>query len=411
MNENIAFVDQISDREAKQSSIARLFLVHESWLSYTFAYERWQLLHVSPGALGTRTECHRDLHGHHNRTPITTLQTLARFFFGINLGWFKTFTSMVYVDPLSDAVFLKLLATYPDLDHPAYREAVKTVTNCVPRELEQLSNFIGQSSSAETIGRYESWRKEEFQQLAEENYSSLKDEYFKTKFTKALLDSFLGGTRNTNFQWNFLDLGMVYRRIRPGGYEPTFYILCPPAQRTLLQLFKSMPLPEDIRNCLKFGIKLTGEQFEQALFQQLLRSPQPIMLTSTDLNNKNKQSITLDFDRWDTIKPGCVSLGPDHKRTLSRGYDNYPRFDYMVGPIFIQVSVTDFATHNKSSAKIQLAEVANLIRLKPATIDKKPDDLVPPRMVRLYMGSESSIFMGHVEFQPIKVYRMPSGPT
>ncbi|KAF9097655.1 hypothetical protein BGX27_000925, partial [Mortierella sp. AM989] len=73
------------------------------------------------------------------------------------------------------------------------------------------------------------------------------------------------------------------------------------------------------------------------------------------LNNKNQQSISLEFDEWGTIKPGDVPLGPDFKKTLSLGYEGYPRFDYMLGPIFIQVSMSDFAKHNTDSARIQLA--------------------------------------------------------
>ncbi|KAF9999312.1 hypothetical protein BGZ65_005315 [Modicella reniformis] len=249
--------------------------------------------------------------------------------------------SLVFVGPLSEAVFLQLMATYPDLNQPACREAVRTITNCVPRELVQLSKFIGQSPPAEAIRQYESLRIKQFLQVAEVYYRSLDVEYYRTKFFKALIECFLGGTMNTDFQWNFLDLGMVYRRKRPGDNFPTFYMLCPPAQKALLELFKSMPLPEELRKCLDIGTKLTGEHFEQILFHQLLRNPKPILLTATDLNNKNQQTISLDFDEWDTIKPGDISLGPDYKKTLSRGYEGYPRFDYMLGPIFIQASVEE----------------------------------------------------------------------
>lgn len=107
---------------------------------------------------------------------------------------------------------------------------------------------------------------EQLLQVAEGYCSSLNSEYFKTKFTKALLDSFLGGTRNTYSQWDFLDLGMVYRGKRPGGSDFTFHKLCPPAQKALLRVFKSMSLLEDIRSCLNVGANLTGDQFEQALF-------------------------------------------------------------------------------------------------------------------------------------------------
>ncbi|KAF8918026.1 hypothetical protein BGZ58_004938, partial [Dissophora ornata] len=115
--------------------------------------------------------------------------------------------------------------------------------------------------------------------------------------------------------------------------------------KALLELFKLMPLPEDIRKCLDVA-DLTGEQFERALFHQLLRNTKSILLAATDLNNENKQMVSLDFNDWDTLKPGNVSLGPDHRKTLCRGYGGYPRFGYMLGPMSIQVSLSNFAAHN-----------------------------------------------------------------
>ena len=56
------------------------------------------------------------------------------------------------------------------------------------------------------------------------------------------------------------------------------------------------------------------------------------------------------------IKNSKLSLGPGNEKVLGRGFDRYPRFDYMLGPIFIQVSISDFASHNcKSSTNIKQA--------------------------------------------------------
>ena len=47
-----------------------------------------------------------------------------------------------------------------------------------------------------------------------------------------------------------------------------------------------------------------------------------------------------------------TSLGSDHEMVLTRGYDSHPRFDFMLGPMFIQVSISDFASHNKKTAEL-----------------------------------------------------------
>ncbi|KAF9295539.1 hypothetical protein BGZ74_010775, partial [Mortierella antarctica] len=49
------------------------------------------------------------------------------------------------------------------------------------------------------------------------------------------------------------------------------------------------------------------------------------------------------------------SLGPGHNDTLIRCYERYPRFDFILGRMFIQVSVSDFASHNSGSANIDNA--------------------------------------------------------
>ncbi|KAI7822366.1 hypothetical protein BC939DRAFT_182693 [Gamsiella multidivaricata] len=51
-------------------------------------------------------------------------------------------TSVLFVGPLSDTVFPKLLDTYPRLNLPDIKDEVKAITNCVPRELMRLSAFL-----------------------------------------------------------------------------------------------------------------------------------------------------------------------------------------------------------------------------------------------------------------------------
>jgi len=68
------------------------------------------------------------------------------------------------------------------------------------------------------------------------------------------------------------------------------HILCPPAQKALLELFKTLPLPEDIRRRICDG-SLSGDDFETALFLQLICTAKPIVLSTTDLNCSNPTTI------------------------------------------------------------------------------------------------------------------------
>ena len=48
-------------------------------------------------------------------------------------------------------------------------------------------------------------------------------------------------------------------------------------------------------------------------------------------------------------------MGPVTKIVLTRGYEGYPRFNYMLGPLFIQASISDFGRHNTGSADLSKA--------------------------------------------------------
>ncbi|KAF9185058.1 hypothetical protein BGZ50_003296 [Haplosporangium sp. Z 11] len=144
-----------------------------------------------------------------------------------------------------------------------------------------------------------------------------------------------------------MDLGLIYRR-REASFRPAVcHILCRPAHQALLKLLKSFALPDDIKQRIRLG-QLSGDEFEQALFHQLLCATKPKLLNATDLNNNHPTTIVMDFVDCNTIRGPNVSLGHGHDKVLCRGYKNYPRFDYMLGPMFIQVSISDFASHNES---------------------------------------------------------------
>ncbi|KAG0009049.1 hypothetical protein BGZ82_004280, partial [Podila clonocystis] len=68
------------------------------------------------------------------------------------------------------------------------------------------------------------------------------------RFYKALLKTFLGSTSTVDFEWGFLDLGLIYRSKDVGRIGTQDHILCRPAQNALLELFKtlrSLRIPRD----------------------------------------------------------------------------------------------------------------------------------------------------------------------
>ncbi|KAG0045333.1 hypothetical protein BGZ90_008485, partial [Linnemannia elongata] len=174
------------------------------------------------------------------------------------------------------------------------------------------------------------------------------------RFYKALLQTFLGSTSTVDFEWDFLDLGLIYRSRDVGRIGTQHHILCRPAQRALLELFKTLPLPEDTKKRICDG-SLSGDEFETALFHQLICTTKPIVFNATDLNGKNPTTIALDFSHYDTLQIVKTSLGSGHQSVLTRGYKGYPRFDFMLGPLFIQTSISDFGHHNADSADLSKA--------------------------------------------------------
>ncbi|KAG0092104.1 hypothetical protein BGZ93_003296 [Podila epicladia] len=235
--------------------------------------------------------------------------------------------SVVFVGPLSKIVFSNLLATYPRLNSSAIKGEVTQITNCVPRELVYLSAKVEQLPDPISLVDLQNWtesRTKEFLLTAKSYYES-RTPFRKNDFYKALLQTFLGGTSTVDFEWDFLDLGLIYRSNDVGQIRTQHHILCRPAQKALLELFKTLPLPEDTKR----RIYLYG------------RNPTP---------------ISLDFSDYGTIQFGKASLGPGYGRVLTHGYEGYPRFDFMLGPMFIQVSISDFGQHNKKeSADIRKA--------------------------------------------------------
>ncbi|KAF9199073.1 hypothetical protein BGZ59_004206, partial [Podila verticillata] len=267
-------------------------------------------------------------------------------------------TSVVFVGPLSRHVFSNLLETYPRLSGPpAIKREVIEITNCVPRELVYLSAKVEQLPDPISLYDLQQWvesRTKEFLSTAEAYYDS-RSPFRKGRFYKALLQTFLGSTSTVDFEWDFMDLGLIYRSKNVGQIGTQHHILCRPAQKALLELFKTLPLPEDTKRRICDG-SLNGDDFEAALFRQLICTVKPVVLNATDLNGRNPTPISLDFSDYGTVQFGKASLGPGYGKVLTHGYEGYPRFDFMLGPMFIQASISDFGIHNKKeSADIRKA--------------------------------------------------------
>ncbi|KAG0361522.1 hypothetical protein BG005_008112 [Podila minutissima] len=125
--------------------------------------------------------------------------------------------SVAFVGPLSDAVFLKLLDTHPRLNLPKIKYDVKMITNCVPRELVYLSAFLERVPgliSEDHLQDYSGDRAKFFLHVAEKYYNGL-EATGKKKFYNALLQTFLFNTTSVDFEWEFVDLGLVYRHKEP----------------------------------------------------------------------------------------------------------------------------------------------------------------------------------------------------
>ncbi|KAG0092319.1 hypothetical protein BGZ92_010196 [Podila epicladia] len=227
-------------------------------------------------------------------------------------------TSVVFVGPLSRHIFSKLLDTYHRLAAPAIRDEVTAITNCVPRELVYLSVAVKDLPELISLDDLHEWterRTKDFLLTAKTYYES------RTLFRKN--DS-----------------------TRPSCKRSS----AAPAQR-----FHYLRIPaEDTRRRI-FDGSLSRDDFETALCHQLICTTKPIVLNATDLNGSNPTTIALNFSYCDTLKTYKISLGSGHEIVLTRCYEGYPRFDFMLGPLFIQVSISDFGRQNTGSADLSKA--------------------------------------------------------
>ncbi|KAG0330758.1 hypothetical protein BG004_001989, partial [Podila humilis] len=265
--------------------------------------------------------------------------------------------SVVFVGPLSRIVFSKLMDVFPHLAEPAIRNEIIAITNCVPRELVKIAASFAKWRGPNSKDNILDWTKEQAESYYwdVECHSEGCTPDKKARLYTALLQTFLGSIiSSADVDWDFMDLGFVYRSKDDiqGGTQN--HLLSRPARMALLKLFKALPFPGATKRQLCDG-SLSSEHFEMELYHHFVIATKPILLYATDLNDNNPTVISLDFSHCETLSTGKSSLGPGHEKVLTLGYKGYPRFQCMLGPMFFQVSVNDFASHNKDSADIREA--------------------------------------------------------
>ena len=278
----------------------------------------------------------------------------------------KDETPLVYVGPLSPTTFIKLQAAVFSHFHSTVRGyasdiggEVLRITNCVPRELVNLAQEIGTTPLTlqqvkERLEDFEGNRRSTFYRVIETHYNALTS-HSKEGTRLALANMFLPGKirPTATFDWKFLDFGIVYRYHGRNSAAVLHHPICPAAQNALLDLYKRCPLPEAYRNGLARD-SLDGAQFEDALFQQLIRAAD-VMLKATDLAGLNSMDLHLKISGYELLQDPPIMVCTDGMNLLMRCYAGYPQFDFILGYKFFQVSISNFVSHDQGSAKIEKA--------------------------------------------------------
>ncbi|UZO20554.1 uncharacterized protein OCT59_012977 [Rhizophagus irregularis] len=227
---------------------------------------------------------------------------------------------IIFVSPLSSVIFNKLLSMNNVLSSTKIiRDKVTEITNRVPRELMKLSNGLndncGNSKNIDTskiinfLIQFEQDRNLDFFNVAQNYYTHHLNLTQRYSTRHALASMFLPRKEGDidrdrkGFDHWFVDLGLVYRIKFRGRVQ--HHPLCPAAKNALLQLYKSIPLPQHKSMCVKDG-NMTDP---------------PERITNDDI--------------------------------LFRCYEGYPRFDFILGRTFIQVSISNFTANNTKSADIE----------------------------------------------------------
>ncbi|KAF9420714.1 hypothetical protein BGZ76_004057 [Entomortierella beljakovae] len=124
--------------------------------------------------------------------------------------------------------------------------------------------------------------------------------------------------------------------------------------KRVIARFEAQQTTGFFREIKKFYDKIKSEvdrkEFYQGLAQTFLHA-----LEATDLIGQAVKPAVIDFDDYGVMSRQKHSLGPGKEKFLARGYLRYPRFDFMIGSMFMQVSISEFGNHNKNTADFRCA--------------------------------------------------------
>jgi len=269
-----------------------------------------------------------------------------------------------YIQPLSLYelnLLVQLVPEFKDMLLDNFDEVARA-TGRVPRELVYLVRFLVRASSSIKFGGIDfpsvltSFSFERSVQLLNgaTKYAKTFSAFETERYRRALSATFLpSDLRHSAFEYGFYDLGLVYR-VDDLGIKN--YAISPAATRAMLKIYFSMPLPSDYLLALK-NDQLSGEAFEELVFLQLIKHGESgVTLSTCDLLGAPSTPITLRFAHYMVLGPNQMTPGGHVQDWLIRGFFRYPRFDFILGYTFLQVSISSFTDHDKrDSARISKA--------------------------------------------------------
>ncbi|CAB4421208.1 unnamed protein product [Rhizophagus irregularis] len=156
-----------------------------------------------------------------------------------------------------------------------------------------------------------------------------------------------------HFETLDIDTGLVYHFKDMYDFM-LFKPLCPAALNALLDVYKDFPLPRDVSVMFLSNRQLNAYNFEEILFQQMLKHSD-ILLKAMGLAGKPTTDMHIKFEHFIFLDKDQLASNSQHSKFLIRGYECYPQFDFIIGYIFIQVSISSFVQYNKGFTNISKA--------------------------------------------------------
>ncbi|ORZ18399.1 hypothetical protein BCR41DRAFT_370190 [Lobosporangium transversale] len=215
------------------------------------------------------------------------------------------------------------------------KEDVTRLTHRVPREFMLFIRSIEERAlTRNDIDTFVAKRTSTFHAIVWTYYETRSET--SKKFAKRLATVFLGNnSQSSDFEWDFRDLGLIYRLNKDGG--------------AMNYAFTNIPHHEHILRQVNLGE--VGDDFKLTLLVRFLTLTKPIVLRATNLCGKDLMEIKMDFKDHGTIQQGKTSFRHGYGHVLSHCYPTYPRFDFTLDTMFIQVFVSDFQEHDRKQTK------------------------------------------------------------